>query len=280
MSGALAYTAGMRPDRVVALGVLALRAMRHVAVGRPLAGPPIEGLRVEALGAQEAPGWHGTTGLYGFLRLPPGLRRLRVTDPVGRFQPMLFEASVPDRGEVRRQLEAGVASPSMNPRPLVREVALHPSPLAPLPNGVSVAWGQVRDAQGRGVALARLMLTTMIDGALRRHLGWSAADGSYALLLPNERPETIGGDPPWRVTRQLVVHAPRTPLAAALSRDFLAALPAERDALDPDAPGAAFERRGFVLRDAAGVVRNGPPGADPTLPILGGRQSRWDIELA
>jgi hypothetical protein len=98
--------------------------------------------------------------------------------------------------------------------------------------------------------------------------------------LPGERPDTIGGDPPWRATRQLVVHAPRAPLAAALAQDFLAALPAERDAIDPDAPGAVLERRPFTLRDSRGVPRVGPPGDDPTLPIFGGQQTRWDIELA
>jgi hypothetical protein len=280
MSSALAFAATHSVDRVVALGVLALRPLRHVAIGRPAAPPPVEGLRVAAEGVAERPGWHPETGLYGFLRLPPGPRRLLVTDPAGRFQPAVFSVVVPDRSAVRRRLEAGIAAPDMAPRPLLREVELHAAPTAPLVPGTTAAWGQVRDAAGQPVALARLMVSTLVDGAVRHHLSWSAADGSYALRLPGERPDIIGGDPPWRATRQLVVHAPRSALAAALAQDFLGALPAERDAIDLDAPGAPFERRAFALRDARGIRRTGAPGNDPTLPIFGGQQTRWDIELA
>jgi hypothetical protein len=280
MSTALAFAAGYRVDRIVALGVLALRPLRHVAIGRAPAGPPIEGLRVEAIGAAERATWHATTGLYGFLRLPPGPRRLLATDPAGRIQPAAFDVIVPDRSAVRARLEAGIPEPNMAPRPLLREVQMHVAPTAPLVPGTTAVWGQVRDAQGRAVALARLMLTAFVDGAVRRHVTWSAPDGSYALRLPGERPDTIGGDPPWRVTRALVVHGPRAALAAALAQDFLAALPADRDALDPDAPASAFERRDFALRDSRGVPRVGAPGNDPTLPIFGGQQTRWDIELA
>ncbi|WP_270938503.1 peptidase associated/transthyretin-like domain-containing protein, partial [Falsiroseomonas oryzae] len=171
-------------------------------------------------------------------------------------------------------------SPDMTPRALLRDVALHAAPTAPIPPGLTAVTGQVRGAGGRPVPLARLMLTTLVEGALRTFLTWSAPDGSYAFRLPGERPDTIGGDPPWAAERQLVVHVPRTPLASALALDFLAALPAGRDAVDADAPNSAFRRRGFLLRDATGAVRSGAPGADPTLPILGGRQARWDIELA
>jgi hypothetical protein len=280
MSTALAFAASHKPDRIAALGVLALRPLRHVALGRPAATPPIEALRVLAEDAAERPGWHAETGLYGFLRLPPGPRRLHVSDPAGRFQPAIFEVLVPDRSAVRQRLEAGIAAPDMAPRPLLREVELHAAPTAPLVPGTTAAWGQVRDPAGRPVALARLMITTFVEGVVRRHLSWSAADGSYALRLPGERPDVIGGDPPWRTSRQLIVHAPRAALAASLAADFLGALPAERDAIDPDAPGAPFERRSFTLRDARGVRRVGAPGNTPTLPIFGGQQTRWDIELA
>jgi hypothetical protein len=280
MSGSLAFAPAYRVDRIVAVGVLALRALRHVAIGRPLAGPAIEGLRVEAIGATERPGWHPETGLYGFLHVPPGPRRVLITDPARRYQPAAFDVTVPDRAAVRASLESGAASPIMTPRPLVRDVALHPDPASPIPAGVSAVFGQVRDAAGRPVALARLLITTFIEGAVRRHLTWSAPDGGFTIRLPGERPDTIGGDPPWRVTRQLVVHAPAAALAAALAEDFLFHLPAERDALDPDAPGSAFARRNFALRDSRGVLRTGAPGTDPTLPILGGQATRWDIELA
>jgi hypothetical protein len=280
MGSAIAFANAHGADRIAAVGVLGLRALRHVAQGRPAAGPPIPGLSLVAEGAGERPGWHPSTGLYGFLRLPPGPRRITLRDPAARFQAAAFDVVVPDRAAVRAALERGEAKPAMAPRPLLRDLALHESPTAPIPPGITAVFGQVRDAAGRPVALARLALNTLIEGAMRRHLAWSAADGSFALRLPGERPDTIGGDPPWRVNRALLVHAPRAPLAAALARDFVAALPAERDALDPDDAAGPFERRGFALRSGDGTLRSGSGGADPTLPLLGGRGARWDIELA
>jgi hypothetical protein len=121
------------------------------------------------------------------------------------------------------------------------------------------------------------MLTTLVAGSLRRHVTWTAPDGGFALRVPGERPDRIGGDPLWRVTRALVVHVPRPPPAAALAADFRAALPTERDGIDPDAP---FIRRAFLLRDKVGTPRAGVPGFDPTLSILGGHASRRGIKLA
>ncbi|WP_270937915.1 hypothetical protein, partial [Falsiroseomonas oryzae] len=146
MSASLAFAARFDADRVVALGVVALRAMRYVAQDRPAAGPPVEGLRVEAVGATERPGWHASTGLYGFLKLPPGPRRLVVTDPAGRFQPAAVQLTVPDRSAVRARLEAGATSPDMTPRALLRDVALHAAPTAPIPPGLTAVTGQVRGA--------------------------------------------------------------------------------------------------------------------------------------
>jgi len=280
MSTALAFAAAHGADRIVALGVLGLRALRYVGQGRQPLGPPIPGLAVTAEGAAERPGWHGATGVYGFLRLPPGPRPVLLRDPGGRFQPARLALTVPDRSALRALLESGITPPDMAPRPLLRDVALHESATAPIPPGITAVFGQVRDAAGRPVALARLALNTLIEGAMRRHVAWSEADGSFAFRLPGERPDTIGGDPPWRVNRALAVHAPRAALAAALARGFVAALPAERDALDPDDAAGPFERRSFALRGGDGTPRVGASGADPTLPLLGGRGARWDIELA
>lgn len=280
MSSALTFAAARGAERMVAVGVLGLRALRYVAQGRPPAGPPIPGLSVLAEGVVERPGWHAGTGVYGFLRLPPGPRRVTLRDPGGRFQAATFDVVVPDRASVRAALERGEAQPDMTPRPLLRDLALHEAPTAPIPPGITSVFGQVRDAAGRPVALARLALNTLVEGAMRRHVTWSAADGSFAFRLPGERPDTIGGDPPWRVNRALVAHTPRAALAEALARDFVTALPAERDALDPDDAAGPFERRAFALRSGDGTLRGGSGGADPTLPLLGGRGARWDIELA
>ncbi len=282
MTKLLAFAAARRADRIASLGVLGFRALRYVAQGRAPAGPPIEGLVIEAPGIAERAGWHGSTGLYGFLHLPPGgPRRILVTDPARRFQAAAFEVPVvPDRSALRQALESGEAAPPMAPRPLLRDIALHPAPNAPVPPGETVVHGQVRDAAGRPVALARLALRTLVEGTLRQHIGWSDPDGSFLFRLPGERPDTIAGDPPWPASRELTVHVPTSALAAALARDWHAALPAERDTLDPTAPGVPFVRRRFSLHAPDGALRAGAGGMDPTLQLLGGRHTRWDIELA
>lgn len=278
MSTSLAFANAHAPDRIVAVGLLALRALRYTAEGRAAELPPIEGLQVKAVGFREKPGWHQNTGLYGFLALPLGPCRLLVTDPQRRWLPAAYSAIVPDRSAVKRSLERGVAEPNMAPRPLIREVALRPAPGNPLMPGISAVHGVVREG-GRPVRLARLALTTLLGGALRTHITWSADDGSYLLLLPGERPDAMGGAAPFVVQRVLAVHAPRPPLAAALVADPLAGLPAELDTIDADAVGSPFERRSFALRAVDGTLRSPVGGVDPTLEILGGQQRRWDIEL-
>lgn len=278
MSAAIAFANAHAPDRIVAVGLLALRALRYSAQGRAAELPPIEGLQVEVVGFREKSGWHQATGLYGFLALPPGPCRILVTDPQHRWLPAAYSAVVPDRSAVKRSLERGSEHPNMAPRPLIREVALHPAPGRPLMPGVTAVHGVVREG-GRPVRSARLALTTLLAGALRTHITWSADDGSYLLRLPGERPDAIGGAPPFLAQRTLTVHAPRAPLAAALSADPLAGLPVERDAIDVDALGSPFVRRGFALRGADGTLRGQVAGVDPTLEILGGQQRRWDIEL-
>jgi hypothetical protein len=99
------------------------------------------------------------------------------------------------------------------------------------------------------------------------------------LPSPGENPAAIGGNPPWKVERNLVVHAPNPAFAAALARDFLAALPADQDSLDPDAADAPFLPRAFALRDGQGMLRSPVNGVNPKMEVLAGQQQRWDIEL-
>jgi hypothetical protein len=272
VSGALTLEEAARraPVRLVALAAAALRPLRYQAEGRPALGPPIEGLRVEVEGMERAT-WHGSTGLYGFLRLPPGPQRVRVTDPLGRFLPAAFRVVVPDRGALRARLEQGAAAPAMTPAAPLREVALREAPTHPRETGVTTLFGLVRDATrgNRPVALARIAVTALVDGALRSLVTFSAADGAYLLRLPGETPEAIGGDPPWAVARALAVRAPVPPLRRALAADFLAALPADIDAA---AAGPDWQARSHTLPAVAA-------GSDPAIPFQGGRQLRRDILL-
>lgn len=268
------------PDRVVTVGLVGLRALRYVAMGIPPALPPIEGLRVQAVGHKERPGWHSATGLYGFLALPPGQVRILVTDPHGRWLPAAFTAAVPNRIAVKQALERGVAAPAMAPRPLLRDIALHAAPGRAVSLGTAAVFGIVKEGpNGPPVPCARLALNTLVNGTVRTHVTWSSARGEYLLPLPGENPAAIGGNPPWRVERNLVVHAPTPAFAAALARDFLAALPADQDLLNPDAAESPFVARAFALRSVLGTLRSPVAGVNPKMEVVAGRQRRWDIEL-
>ncbi|MCU0945265.1 MAG: hypothetical protein MUF65_07840 [Rubritepida sp.] len=270
MSLTLADAALRAPDRLVALAAAAIRPLRYVADGRPPAGPPIAGLRVEVADRERAL-WHGSTGVYGFLRLPPGPHRVLVTDPAGRFLPAAFRLTVPDRAALRARLERGVAPAAMTPAAPLREVALHEASGHPRETGVTTLHGLVRDATrgNRTVPLARIAVTALVGGALRSVVTFSGPDGSWLLRLPGERPDSIGGDPPWAVARALAVRAPVVPLRRALAADFLAALPEE---LDTAATGPSWLARDHNLPSVAA-------GTNPPIPFEGGRQLRRDILL-
>ncbi len=54
MTSSVAFAEAHAPDRIVAVGLLSLRALRYVAEGRPPSLPPVKGLRVEAVGHGES----------------------------------------------------------------------------------------------------------------------------------------------------------------------------------------------------------------------------------
>jgi hypothetical protein len=119
--------------------VLAVRIRRHLTdrAARPGPHPRPAGARRRP---PRTPLWHESTGLYGFLRLPPGELRIEIDDPAGRFQAQAVTRQVPDRGRAEA-LEAGTP-PAGQPRPLILDVALRPAlgmalPPAPAPCG---AW--------------------------------------------------------------------------------------------------------------------------------------------
>src|SRR5690348_4550846 len=118
----LEWAIPLSPDRIALAGVFGVRAVRYM--GEAVAsGPVIEGLRVVAVDCAEAPMFHSSTGLYAFVRLPPGPRRIEVTDPARRFSPTAVTATIPDRSAIRAALEHHIA-PLALPRPLIVDAAL------------------------------------------------------------------------------------------------------------------------------------------------------------
>ena len=59
----LGWAARHSPDRIAAVGVLAVKALRHLTDGSEPGLTPIPALRVRVAGQNERPLWHQSTGL-------------------------------------------------------------------------------------------------------------------------------------------------------------------------------------------------------------------------
>jgi hypothetical protein len=270
----LDWAAAYSPDRITIAALLGVRALRYTGEGSPPAGPPIEQLSVTAVGSPERPSYHDSTGLYGFIRLPVGARRIEISDAARRILPWAITANVPDRSTIVAVLQAGVTPPA-SPPPLLMDVALRPAPGAPLPPGLTAIWGIVRDSgSGAPVPLARVACATVGGGSV---VTYAQRDGGYVVVLPLEKPSSLAHPPVFDFPRALTLHAPKLPLLAALAgRNFVGALPADLDTLDPNAAGSPFAARQYGLRKSDGTLIAGP---NPDLPVRAAQQSRWDIEL-
>lgn len=275
----LGWAARHATERIAAVGVLALRVRRHLSDAAPPGLAAIPGLRITVPGHPERPLWHESTGLYGFLRLPPGEQRVEIVDPAGLFQAQAVTAQVPDRGSVKQALEAGTPPAPGSPKPQILEVALRPALGLALPPGSSAVWGVVSDG-GRPVAGALLGIASVFRGAADHVRAMSGPDGSYLLVLPFETIDR-GVSPPLRhFERAVTVHSPRPPLADALARlGFAGGQPADPFSLTPAARDALYRPRDFQLRDSGGALHPQAGGQNPPATVSVGEQVRLDIEL-
>ncbi len=269
----LVWAAQRAPDRVVAVGVLGVRPLLYVGEGVAGQAPVIEGLRVVAMGAPETPIFHAETGLYGFMRLPPGPRRIEISDPAQRLMPWATTVQVPDRALIRAALERG-GPPSSTPRPTLVDLVLRRAPATALPPGLTAVWGVVRESTGKPVPLARISCATAGGGEV---VAYSARDGAYVLVLPAEKPASLAEPPKFVFPRALRLHAPKAALAAAMAGpSFVGAMPADLDDLDLTDPAGPLLARDHQLRASDGALLAGP---HPDLPVRAAQRIRWDIEL-
>lgn len=245
------------PPPVREAPILALRALRYIAEGHPGLLPPIAGLRVRATGIEAGAEWDPATGQFRFAHLPPGPRRLLITDPERRVLPMAVEVLIPSRYPARP-----TAAPLPEGPPPRLTLKLRPAPERAVPPDVTAVIGRVLDSGGRGVALARLSCATVLNGGETSFVTWSAPDGAFLLLLPGEDRAAAP------LARALTLHLPMPGLARALAADFWAALPAESDS------AALFQPSTFRLHAADGTPAEAPEGLVPLRP---GRSIRWDI---
>jgi len=274
----LAWAARHSPDRVSAVGVLAVRIRRYLTTGADPSLAALPGLRVRVAGQAERPLWHESTGLYGFLNIPSGDARIEIDDPAGRYQPQAISALVPDRSALKAALEAAEAPPAVPP-PAYPTVDLRPGLAMGLPPATTAVWGVLRDGS-RAVPGALLSLATVRNGAADTVSALSGPDGSFLLVLPFEVIDR-GVNPPLRdFNRALTVFAPRPALAAALAaQGFLAGQPANVFGLSAAERNALFLLRGFQLRDAGGALHPQVGGQNPPVSVSVGRKVRLDIEL-
>lgn len=275
----LGWAARHSPERIVKVGVLALRARLYLSDGAAPGIAPLPNLRVRVAGSAEVPFWHASSGLYGFLTVPSGEARIEIDDPSGRFQPQAVTAAVPDRRGLRADLEAGDPNPT-GPPPTYVDVALRPATGLALAPATTALWGVV-SAGGRPVPGALLSLATPRNGSADSVSSLSGADGRYRLVLPFEVPDR-GVTPPQRdFERALTVRAPSASLAARYAQlGFLAGQPGNVFALAGAERDALLPLRNFQLRDADGVLHPQTTGGhNPPAPIRVGQDLRLDIEL-
>lgn len=122
--------------------------------------------------------------------------RIEVTDPLGRFLPLAFDADLPVRGLLRGAalplsppLGWGLSPPFMplaSPPLLTEHIPLFSAPSRAVPPPLAVVYAQLA-AQGSRQPLAWALLAVRIGGALRG-LGVSDAAGRVAVMFPYPEP--------------------------------------------------------------------------------------------
>lgn len=274
----LTWAARHSPDRIAAVGVLAVHVRHYETNGAAPTLGALANLRVRAADQPEVPFWHQSTGLYGFLTLPPGEARIEIDDPSGRFQAQAITAIVPDRSAIRASLEAG-DPPALLPRPVYPRVALRPSLAMGLRPGYSAVWG-VLSAAGRPIAGALVAIDTQRRGVADTVTTLSGSDGSFLLVMPFEAIDRSVTPPLTAFDRALRVFVPRPAVAADLAaKGLLAGQPANVFSLTVPERDALFLPRDFQLRDAGGTLHPQVGGQNPPASVSVGKKVRLDIEL-
>jgi hypothetical protein len=288
---------GSGGERQALLGLLALRPVLYQSEARPPRPLAHGNLQIRDTRHREVPTWHPNTGIYGFLHLPYGLRRLHVTDPSGRLLPRALAPTVPDRSPLVQRLREGRPPDSREPAPAYLDLLLRPAIGTPPLPGETQVWGEVRGEDGRPLPSARPALAPRHDGGADTVIGYSDATGRYLLVLPGERTEPLASPsaddsadsvpamvdndaapalllPERTVQRAVSVHLLRLPPAA--DPDPLTAFSADFDVLDPDSATGPYRPATMlsIWQDGQPVV----PASDPaSIAVEIGSRTRWDL---
>jgi hypothetical protein len=182
-------------DRLVTLGSLAVRPTiysgRNGGGPFPVSSEPIPGLTVRIPKRKQAPIFHTTTNVYGFLDLAGGPTRVEITDPENRYLPRAISVNVPDRRPLGEALARGATVlPAVLPPPFV-EVPLRPSPHVRLRELRAAVFGRVTTPAGVPCPFAWVRATTT-KGV---HVTYADERGEYFAPLPFLRPIVTILDP-------------------------------------------------------------------------------------
>lgn len=186
-----------------------------------LAARPLAlGLTVTDLGSGAVAGWRGGSALYGFVGLPPGTRRVWISDPEERY--------------VSRAIDVLVSNP-----PKIVTVIVRPGVRYPIPAGQTSVWGDVVDVDGTPLPYA---LVRLRHSAGQRWTTTTDATGRFRLWL---RGLPTQDSPPQAQSFTLYIRA-RTQSGS----DLTTLWPPDLDALSETALNAWYNRsrRGQSLK--------------------------------
>jgi hypothetical protein len=133
--------------------------------------------------------FHPSSGLYGFVDIPPGPHRLRIEDPTGRWLSRDVMATVRNELALRRQLAGAQIPPTpereaLDVAPAVAPVVvlMRPSPAMAETRGTTRLLGSVVHPDGSPAAFARIEAA----GEHGTWTTWSDPSGGFLLALPHE----------------------------------------------------------------------------------------------
>jgi hypothetical protein len=182
VDAALAAHADVR----VRLGMLAVYPTRYMEEGVDAGGPSVEGLVVRSHTTGHRALFHPSTGVYGFVDLPPGAHRIDLVDPARRWLDRTLHVTVSARGTLREDLQAGLR-PLVVPAVTSAEVPMRPAVESVDYAGATVLRGWVCDDGGRPVALAlvrvELDLSAEVPPVLRRWSTWTDVQGNFVFVM-------------------------------------------------------------------------------------------------
>jgi hypothetical protein len=270
------------------LGALGIRPTPYLAEGRTGISS-IGGLSLVCREFEETPIFHSQTGVYGWLRMPPGDHLIEILDPSGFRLNRRISITVPDRSAYAQSLLAGVLSPPVIP-PAFIEVPLRPALGHPWMSGHTVLHGMITDTSGNSLPFARLEFDTVFKGTPEKLITHADSKGEYAAHLSGEAasfhmPDLEAGEDEddaeliSEFTRNVRLFRLKAAFASVAKSAYpLKALPLDFDTLNPLAGTSPYEPpASLIARTPEGDIAGAGPHVNVT--FTAGQRRRVDFLL-